>query len=335
MVAGNLSIRDFSQFRSASRELWLALTPRYRKLCLEDIGGLTALQWAAVRGHVELVELAISNGAEIDKSLRGMLDRTAPNMSDRPHYVCQLADRFALFDDEATFRTPLYLAACSGQLGAIKVLLKLGASVQCFGEIDTPAHISAHRGDVDCMRAFIGARFDINTRGLRDRTILHAAIRGGVEMITYLLEQAGGETLVNAKDSLQHTPLHWVSDSFYVEDKRKVITELLLQHGADIHARGYWGDTPAHRVARLGDVDTMHLLIAAGIDFHARGYEGRTILHCAVRGRNGVLEYLLGQEGGRRIVHIRDNHGMTPLEYAVEWRATEAVELLEEWGINT
>ena len=47
---------------------------------------------------------------------------------------------------DSIIRTPLYLAACSGSLDAIQALFKLGAIMQCFGEMDTPAHISAQGG---------------------------------------------------------------------------------------------------------------------------------------------------------------------------------------------
>ena len=50
MVGENLSIGDISKLRSTSRRLRLVLTPRYEKLCLEDIGKLTALQIG--RAHV-------------------------------------------------------------------------------------------------------------------------------------------------------------------------------------------------------------------------------------------------------------------------------------------
>ena len=98
---------------------------------MEDIGKLTALQWAAVRGHVELIELAISKGAEIDKPLHGMLDKTAPSRSDWPYFICSLVNHLARNNDAKGSRvpTPLYLAACSRKVGAIKVLLKLGASM--------------------------------------------------------------------------------------------------------------------------------------------------------------------------------------------------------------
>ena len=323
MVAENLSIGDLSKFRSTSQRLCLVLTPPYKQLCLEDIGTMTALQWAAVRGHVELIELAISKGAEIDKPLGGILDKTAPRMSDRPSSVCQLANRTSV-----SARTPLYLAASSGKVGAVKVLLKLGARMKCFGVRDTPAHLSASKGDVDCMRAFIGAGFNINTRGCEDDTILHQAMYGGVEMAKYLLEHAGGDKIVNAKNSFHQTPLHLVARSFPVRYKRRVLTELLLRHGADIHARDMIGNTPAHLAAFPGDVDTMRVLIAAGIDLKATGDHGTTILHHATRNHKGVLEYLLRQAGVRKTIHIQDNNGWTPLRRAERLGEREAVKQL-------
>ena len=117
------------------------------------------------------------------------------------------------------------------------MLLKAGASMQRCGGIDTPAHVSAFKGDVDCMREIIGAGFDINARGRtgRDSTILHEALCGGVRMVMHLLKHAGGETLVNAGDYFHQTPLHLVAGSFPARYKRRVLTKLLLQHGADIY----------------------------------------------------------------------------------------------------
>ena len=335
LVAENLSIGDLSKFHSTSQRLYFVLTPRYKKLCLEDIGKLTALQWAAVRGHVELIKLAISTGAEINKPLESFLYKTAPLVSDRPGSVCRLANRaiFPVTRDSAC--TSLYLATCSGKLPAIKVLLEAGASITCFSEIDTPAHIAAYKGDVDCMRAFIVAGFDIKTRGCGRRTILHEALCGGVRMVRYLLEDAGGELLVNTGDYLFHTPLHVVARSFPVRYQRRVLTKLLLQHGADIHARDFSGNTPAHVAAFMGDVDTLRVLIAAGVDFHDRGLGGLTILHKAVYNRKGVLEYLLKQQGVREIIHVADDFGSIPMNHAVLPKAQKALKQVIEHGKNT
>ena len=184
---------------------------------MEDVGKLTALQWAALRVLVELIELAILNGAEINKPFGTILDKTALCMSDRPSSVCRFVNQAYLsYPKYAISFTPLYLAACSRKVGAIKALLKSGASMQCLDGIDTPAHVSATEGDIHCMQAFIGAGFDINARGAGGRTILHQAIFGGVKMVNYLLKHAGGVRLVNSKDYFNQTPLHLVAGSFPV-----------------------------------------------------------------------------------------------------------------------
>ena len=306
---------------------------------MQDIGELTALQWAAVRGHDGLIKLAILNGAEIDKPLQGKLVATALSRFDIPNwkFICKLANGGADTEaDDSIIRTPLYLAACSGHLDAIQALLKLGASTECFGvgEMDTPAHISAQRGDVDCMRAF-GARFDINARGREDRTILHRAIFGGVEMVTYLLQLEGMEKIVNARDRCRQTPLHLAMEVYDRSDNSSELAEVLLQHGADIHARDELGNTPAHIAACLGDVNSMRVFTAAGIDFCAKGISGETILHRAtIFSKKGMVEYLLGQEGGRSIVNVTDDHKNTPLHYALEMDLRVAVERLVACGAN-
>ena len=185
------------------------------------------------------------------------------------------------------------------------------------------------------MQAFIGAGFDINAKGCVGRTILHEALRGGVQMVTYLLQEAGGEKLVNTGDDFYHTPLHFVACSFLVRYERRILTKLLLQHGADIQASDIYGNTPANIAARVGDVDTMRVLIAAGIDFLARGSFGSTILHDAVHNRKGMLEYLLRQGRMRKIIYVEDVSGNTPLDLAVLPRARKALKRVVELGDNT
>ena len=336
LVAENLSLGDLTEFRSTSKRICLVLTPCFHKLWLQDKGELTALQWAAVRGHAGLIKLAISNGAEIDKPLRGKLPEIALSMYDRPNseVIRDLANRRAVTDaKDAVLRTPLYLAACSGNLGAIQELLKLDASVESSGRMNLPASVSAYRGDVDCVRAFIDAGFDINSKGWKGRTILHEVIIG-IKM-RYLLPLKGVKKPVNSRDSRKRTPRNWAMGSYErrLNDKRRVITEALLQHGADIHARDNCKDTPAHIAARVADVNIMRLFTAAGIDFDGRGALGQTILHCAARNKaKGLLEHLLGQERGRRIINVRDKYGDSPLDYAVAWGNTGAARWLVKCG---
>ena len=218
---------------------------------------------------------------------------------------------------DTIIRTPLFLAACFGQLKAIKVLLKQHASMQCFGEMMTPAHIAARRGDVDCMQAFIQAGFKINTRGTKDQTILHVATFSGIKMMKYILQLKGGMNLLNAQDDKGGTPLSYlatINDNPHRRTRKMV--ELLLQHSADIHMRDNSGNMAAHYFAKRGWVGCLRPLIDAGFNLHSTGEYGGTILHHALVGGAKVIEYLLGLDGGKMIIDIENDDGKTPLQLA-------------------
>ena len=340
LVAENLSLRDLSSFRSTCYRVGHVLTPRFRKLCLQDVGEHTALQWAAVRGHAELIELAILNGGEIDAPFRGELATAVLGVHGRlcgpyARHPWSLAYNSADTDaKDSIIRTPLFLAACCGSLNAIEVLLKLGASMQCFGEMMTPAHISAERGEIDCVEAFTRAGFDINARGSEDSTILHQAIYGGLEMMKYILQLEGGTNLVNSRTHKGSTPLHYIMSAGDYDQKRLAV-ELLLQHGADIHARDNDANTPAHIFAKWGDVECLQVLIAAGFDCNTRGNSGRTILHSAIHGGSEMVTYLLGMEAGRMIIDVEDDHRLTPADYASQLHRRGVIKVLLLHGAAT
>ena len=187
LVGDNLSLSDLVNFPSTCNRVWDVLRPRFQKLCLQDIGLLTVVQWAAIRGHAKLIELAISNGAEIDtpysskKTLRARgvyrdLNRTGIR---EPGIFGD--SRLEYNSKNAKISTPLFLAVCGGHLKTVKILLDHGARTQDFGGHLTPAHAAATNGNVECMQAFVRPGFDINARGAQGRTFLHDATLGGVE----------------------------------------------------------------------------------------------------------------------------------------------------------
>ena len=115
---------------------------------MQDVGQLTAIQWAAVHGYAELIELAILNGATINTPLRRPLQRikVVGAMSVNQIKIWEILswanESAETWAKDAIIRTPLFLAACFGQVKAINVLLKKRASMQCFGEMMTPLHIA-------------------------------------------------------------------------------------------------------------------------------------------------------------------------------------------------
>ena len=322
LVADNLSLGDLINFRSTCSWVKKVLTSPFQKLCLQDVGTLTALQWAAVRGHAKLIELAISNGAAIDLPFSG--DLRLPTLGVRGNvfqkyfmHPCELAHKDLYSkNNKSTFLTPLFHAACYSHVKAIKVLLDHGARTKYFDGIMTPAHAAATQGNVLCMQPFVRPGFDINFRGAYQTTILHHATLGGKAMLKYILELDGGTSLVNAKTRSGLTPLHCLRTRAGNLDCQRSQVELLLQYGADIYARDNDGNTPAHSFAYWGDTECLQALIDAGFDLHTRGKCGKTILHCAMIRRKETLTYLLGLEKGRDIIDIEDDHQLTVLDYA-------------------
>ena len=336
LVAENLSLGDLSSFRSTCHWVWDVLTSRFQKLCLKNRGRLTILQWAALRGYAELIELAILHGVKIDVPLMDPLtladlgERGKCYKNDHRH-PCNLANNDeAYYDDgNTTRRTPLYLAACCGHADAIEVLLNRGASTQSPVGTITPAHIAASQGNVACMQTFIHHGFDINATGFRDNTILHHAIlTGGIEMMKYILQLKGGQNLVNARSRGGLTPLHKLACSEIDLDCQWLKTDLLLQYGADIYAWDDWGYTPAHQFAAWGMFDCVQVLIDAGFDLQTRAKCGRTILHSAIYGGEKMVLDLLELEAGMSIINAEDNDGLTALDNAVTYHRETIVDLL-------
>jgi ankyrin repeat protein len=103
---------------------------------------------------------------------------------------------------------------------------------------------------------------------------------------------------------------------------RPEIVELLIAHGADVHARNRHGATPLHYAADLNRQDpvaqskTIRSLISAGADPNAMSRLGVTPLHRAVRTRSStaVTALLNGGADARK----KNGSGSTPLHLAVQ-----------------
>ena len=336
LVANNLALGDLANFRSTCYWLWDVLTPRFQKLCLRDSGELTTIQWAAVRGHSELIKLAILNGANIEEPFSGQLTLTALGVPSKfekhdPRHPCKLANGYNIYQAfKTTICTPLFLAACCGHAKAIKVLLDHGASTQCPTGIMTPAHAAASRGDVPCMQVLVRPGFDISAQGVDGCSILHNALTGGVEMMKYIFQLDGGTNLVNARTREGLTPLHSVTEVNLALQGLEI--ELLLQHGADMYAKDKYGNLPVECLASRGNLECVQIFIEAGYDLYTIGRDGQTILHCAIFGGEEMVVYLLRQEGGRAFIEIEDNFRLTAMDYAFETRRWKVADVLYRHG---
>ena len=101
-----------------------------------------------------------------------------------------------------------------------------------------------------------------------------------------------------------------------VEYGKKDIVTLLLDKGADVHARDFIQTTPLHMAALSGNKDIVSLLIEKGADIHARSKNGNTILHSAAYGGDKDIVDMLLDKGAD--IQATDENGRTPFSCAAQ-----------------
>ena len=125
---------------------------------------------------------------------------------------------------------------------------------------------------------------------------LHIAANRGNKDVVSLLLERGAD--IHARDSNQATPLHFAAGG-----RNKDVVSLLLERGADIHAHNSHQATPLHSAAFSGHEDVVRLLLERGADIDARMKSGHTALAIAkLQGKTGVVALLRAKlrQAGRR-----------------------------------
>jgi ankyrin repeat protein len=217
-------------------------------------------------------------------------------------------------DDDAPLC--LYYAALCGFRGLTKFLITkypqhLNATV---GLNMSPLVAALYSRHIQVAQLLLqhGAVLPIGANG---RTLLHAASADGlVDVAQWLLIGADA----NAQDDGHRTSLHKASENGHVD-----IVRLLIEHGADIHARDQYQLTPLHRAE---NAETAQLLIKHGADVHARDQNQSTPLHLAQEAETAQVLIKHGAD-----VHARDQSQSMPLHLAQE---AETAQVLIKHGAD-
>lgn len=154
---------------------------------------------------------------------------------------------------------------------------------------------------------------DVNARDeYQNQTPLHRAASNRKYNIVKALIEKGAK--VNAKDSIDYTPLHWacIMRTNSMEDKKAFynIAKLLIEHGANVNARAGEGQgptlfsrgpkqklTPLHMVCSSGEnFEIVKLLVEHGANVNAKDYENRAPLHTAVEKKIWRLQNFFSQK---------------------------------------
>lgn len=219
----------------------------------------TPLHWAAEKNFRELADLLVSAGANVDAEL-------------------------------AWGMTPLHWAANMGSREVADVLLAHGARTQLN------MWCAAGLGMLDVVQSFWDSPNTLKPGAgqTRSRDLTPQSGKTG---------QPGGLDLGNSKWGKAPPPESYkelVSEAFYIAGRNGhvEVARYLLEKGADINCRGFFGAPGLHWAAINGHKAMVEFLIAHGADLHMRDTQfNSTPLGWALEGKQEEIAELLKTHG--------------------------------------
>jgi len=214
--------------KKGSLEKVKAFLANGEKVDVKDKCGLTPLYLAAAKGHKDVCEFLISQGADVNAGREiGFIPLTGA-LNNRTESGVEI----------------------------FKLLVAQGADFKIIVGGYTLIHnaaLSCHDESVRNIAEFLISKgVDINVKGYQDRTPLHMV---GCTEICDLLISKGAD--IKARDKNGRTPLFEACSSIR---SKKQICELLLSKGADVNARDNQGLTPLHQALKNKHKDVAALL---------------------------------------------------------------------------
>jgi hypothetical protein len=205
-----------------------------------------------------------------------------------------------------------------------------------FEDGRTPLHLACQpglvafgTGHLRCVATLLALGMDTNARNTRvcGWTPLHRACSGGHADCVRLLLEAGAK--VNVRDTRGMTPLHYACQTI---DNRCDCARLLLQHGADTNLKeGRRGWTPLHFACSERDLILVALLLQCGADVHARNNRDQTPLVLACYHQSAECTEILLEAGASvhdtdGIVALGDRNWVEFASYPIVSRARRLLE---------
>eukprot|EP00873_Tetraselmis_striata_P023805 jgi/Tetstr1/444069/TSEL_003309.t1 len=297
-----------------------------RNVALNATGemGVTALHFAALLGHAEVVELL----------LLGVEGGPAADIS--------CADKNSM--------TALHFAAQGCHAEVVELLLRgveggPAADISCTDEDGmTALHWAARKGHAEMVELLLrgvegGPAADISCADKNGMTALHvAALIGHAGVVELLLRgvEGGPAADISCPENNGRTALHCAAHKGHAE-----VVELLLRGGeggpvADISCKDRDGRTALHCAAHRGHAAVVALLLRGveggpAADISCADKNGMTALHQAAFGDHAeVVELLLrGVEGGPAAdISYADEDGKTALHWAAQGGHVAVAKLL-------
>ena len=229
--------------------------------------------------------------------------------------------------------TPLYYAARCGFQDQVEHLVandpeQVNAT---GGHYLTPLVAALAGGHIQTAKFLYDNGTQLNLKGDGGATPLHsAALDGDFEMVEELLKYGAD---IHARDATGKTALHSASLNYFIKgphisESWSNITQLLLEHGAEVNAQADDNSTPLHLAAQYGTIEIIRVLPEYGADINARDNGDSTPLHLAAKQYGSAENIRVLLEHGANVA-AEDGSGSTALQIG---RNDEIRKVLSEYG---
>ncbi|KAH8804087.1 hypothetical protein DL96DRAFT_1686730 [Flagelloscypha sp. PMI_526] len=255
---------------------------------------LSPLQGACARGHLEVVQFLVEQGADVNVDKR--VSETALQAATRfkRHEIVQfLVEKGA--DVNAVggkYGTALQVATECGSLPLVQLLVENGADVNLFGGMyETALHAAARHGSLEIVKFLVEKGADVNAVGGERETALQAGARyGNLDNVQFLIEQGAH---VNAVEGEHGTALQAAASRGRLE-----IVRFLVKKGADVNAVGGEHGTALQAATIIGSMAIVQFLVEKGAEVNAVGGEFGTALEAARHYQTLKIAQFLLEKGG-------------------------------------
>ncbi|XP_032598623.1 transient receptor potential cation channel subfamily A member 1 isoform X2 [Drosophila grimshawi] len=310
---------------------------REEMISFYDSEGNVPLHSAVHGGDIKAVELCLKSGAKISTQQH--------DLSTPVHLACAqgaieivklmfemqpLEKRICLSCTDVQKMTPLHCASMFDHPDIVSYLVNEGAEINALDkEHRSPLLLAASRSGWKTVHLLIRLGASIDVKDAAARNVLHFVIMNGgrltdfAEQVANCQTQAQLQLLLNEKDNMGCSPLHYASRDGHIRS-----LENLIRLGACINLKNNNNESPLHFAARYGRYNTVRQLLDSekgSFIINESDGAGMTPLHISSQqGHTRVVQLLLNRGA---LLH-RDHSGRNPLQLAAMSGYTETIELL-------